>query len=110
MEYTFMTVKELAEYLKAHPNKEVGFTDDTREDLEYNDGQPTGWHGAAIVYNFDNYSLICGYYGSGIEFCYNVYVDVSLLVKGLLEYLKDYMFVTRPTKDTEICISKEDLE
>ena len=109
MEYTFMTVKELAEYLKAHPNKEVGFTSDDREDIEFFHNEPSCWHGAVITEIFDCESLICGYYGDGASYACNAY-RLHYIIDGLLEYLKDYMFVPRPTKDTEICISKEDLE
>ena len=109
MECTFMTVKELAEYLKAHPNKEVGFTSDTREDIEIFHNEPSCWHGAVIIDVFDCESLLCGYYGDGSSYSCNAY-RLSYIIDGLLEYLRDDVLVPRPTKDTEICISKEDLE
>ena len=109
MEYTFMTVEELAKYLKAHPNKEVGFTSDTWEDVEVFHNSPSCWHGAVVMNVFDCESLICGYYGDGASYSCNAY-RLGYIIYGLLEYLKDYMFVTRPTKDIEICVSKEDLE
>lgn len=109
IEYTFMTVKELAEYLRTHPGKEVGFTSDTRESINLQHGYPEEWHGASIVDMFDQDSLVCGYYGDGISFGRGTFC-LEDTIYSLLEYLRDYMSMRKINKYTNICVCKEDLE
>lgn len=107
IEYIFMTIGELARYLEAHPGKEVGFTDDSKEDLKYN-REPTEWHGACIVNVFDTSSLVCGYCGAGVDFGHSAF-DLEDILDGLVEYFNDYLDM-KVTKNTEICLCKDDLK
>lgn len=107
IKYIFMTIGELARYLEAHPGKEVGFTDDTKENLKYN-REPTEWHGVSVTDIFDGKSLICGYYGEGIDFGRSI-DDLCDVIDGLVEYCKDYLHFKKINTDTKICVCKEDL-
>lgn len=112
MDYTFMTVEELANALEERVGSAIGFTFDTPEDLT--DGrEPSGWYGASIVENFGGESVIFGDYGVGIlNGCYlsdtDSYHDETL-VEILIRFFTEengWEF----TKDSYVCVDKADLQ
>lgn len=78
--YEFMypteMIHEILNGLKNNKKIEFDFTYDCEEDWEdcdVDDIDPCGWYGVKVSEAFDGLSLICGYYGGGIDFAINLY-------------------------------------
>ena len=106
MDYTFMTVEELANALEERVGCEIGFTFDTPEDLANGD-LPSGWYGASIVKNFGGRSVIFGDYGVGI--IDGLYLGHSESVVDILIRFFKVENGWNFTKDSYVCVDKSDL-
>ena len=106
MDYTFMTVEELANTLEEKVGREIGFTFDTPEYLD--DGEePSGWYGASIVENFCGKSVIFGYYGGGILTGCNLGDEETIdVLTRFFTGENGWKF----TKDSYVCVDKSDLQ
>lgn len=105
-EHEFVSVEELARFLLDHPNHEVGFTNDTREEIGYED-EATEWYGVVLDTElFNGRTLLFGYYGDGC-----VYADTHNIFN--VEDVKDAIisfFGDRWYSPKEICVLREDME
>ncbi len=104
IKWKFVTPQELIDYAMEHPEKEIGFTADTPEDL-YKEGEPIGWYGIACTKFFENHSLIFGYYGAGI-----IWHDICDWDNtGILYEFWKSEFNEDLTEDRLICVDKADM-
>lgn len=70
-DYKFISIYELKEWLinrQEHGNG-IGFTFDIPTHVTGLSWEPTGWYGIYWSTMFDEYSLLVGYYGSGVLDC-----------------------------------------
>lgn len=115
--YKFITVKELVDYLFAHPEKEVGFTSDDPSNKDDDLFMPSGWYGIKYTKAFDGNTFLCGYYGEGVDMVLKVDPnDYDGIYKELnfywfTEFLgrreKDTVYIDA---DTLLCIDTGDLK
>lgn len=77
--YEFMypaeMIDEILNGLKNKKKIEFDFTSDYEElwdGCDPNEIDPSGWYGVRVSEVFDGLSLICGYYGGGIDFAINI--------------------------------------
>lgn len=112
----WMKVKELTNYLYEHLNVDVGFTSDTREDVE-GGVEPKGWYGVAVMDMFDENVTVFGYYGGGIEYIYNPHYEnitdgiftKEATTKAIIDFFQTE-FNMEIDEDYEICVDKSDVE
>lgn len=104
--YDFVDVKDLIKYLLANPEKEVGFTLDTREDLE-EQGEPMGWYGVMYCTAFDGDALLIGWYGGGVEFIATETYNEQEMELGLEAFFKEKEFEELPN---EILVDMGDMK
>lgn len=103
IEWKFVTISELLDYAVSHPEKEIGFTSDSKEAIS-DDGEPRGWYGIKCTKAFDGYSFILGYYGGGVVWCEDNIGD-----NVFYEFWKSE-FNEVLTKDRLICVDAGDMK
>ncbi len=104
MEYTFVTVKQMADWLRACNNgDELGFTNDEKEDIEVN-GEPTGWYGVTIVDLFDYPTVVFGYYGGGAICC----GSINESFEDMIITFFNREFDIKLTEDSLVCVDAND--
>lgn len=101
--WKFISAEDLLDYAVNHPEKEVGFTCDTSEDV-YAHGEPMGWYAIKFTRAFDGESLVFGYYGCGV-----VWANDSVDDWVLQEFWKS-QFNEEIDMDRMICVDAADIE
>lgn len=106
--YDFKSIEDIAEWLEnADEGAELSFTEDSREDLEYNNSEPEGWFGIKKVVLFDETIYVFGDYGYGMidnvnennikDEHKNLADWINSVIKNEFGYVKE-----------ELCIDKDD--
>lgn len=109
--YKFITINELIDYIWEHKDCKVDFTGDTKDGVKV--GGPEGWYGVRIDTSFDGLDLVIGYYGSGIMQHWNLFEMSEDNAKSpyecakiaFKEWFKDWML-----HDSPICVDADDMK
>ena len=96
-----LTFDKWIDYAMEHPEKEIGFTADTPEEV-YAYGTPTGWYGIAYTKFFGGQSLIFGDYGIGVIW-HDTYDFDNIYEFWRREFSEDL------TEDRLICVDEADM-
>ena len=108
-EYIFITLKDFINWLIKNKGKDLGFTLDTKEELETL--SPSLWYGAMIDNKFDGGDFFIGEYGIGIIFegSREDSPTYSNYLKLMQEFFKDEGNVNI-NENSLICVYSEDLK
>jgi len=105
--YAYMTIDEFADLVQKNEGKEIGFCEAGNEDngrFDYN------WYCAAVMKIFDDKNLICGYCGSGVDYCvsYNDMTDFDQ--KTVAQELEGYIKDNLGSWVEYVCVDMDDLK
>lgn len=108
IQYGFVSVRSVVDYIVSNPGKAIGFTSDTLESIGW-DGEPSGWYGIKYEKMFDVPYVFIGYYGGGVDAMQGS-DDLSKanIMDLLIGFFKD-KFNMDINRSSYICVDLEDM-